>query len=419
MTQNYSQFNPAGPLTGAEIIPLMQGGVTLRSTATALAAFGQSLLLPPPAAIAAGHTTLLFGPNVTLGANWFPFNLLGVTPNPGQAVQNSNGSVTLGAVADGSGFNGGICTAQKTAGGTSWAGAAFNNGYTVDYVMSFVPTLQAGGGGTLPFPALWARAIDYLAQVGGATQWVGQATGYARSTEWDLMQWPHNSLTLLALSNLIDWYGLPASTSSLILPVNSETTVSIPFNQPFRGTHVYKAATATTQGSITDFINGVQTRYLLGSPIVWNPYNPAAAPPPVAAINGTIDSKNGGSIIDQDGLAFIAGTDTTSQLTLYSFALWGNQSTCVRTGPVPTVSSLVPNLATHGAAQFTLAVNGTNFARLATVFWGSTALTTTYINANQLFAVVPATLIASAGTATVTVQNTAFSISNGQTFVTS
>lgn len=39
MSQNYSQFNPAGALTGTEIMPLMQGGVTLRSTSAGVQTF--------------------------------------------------------------------------------------------------------------------------------------------------------------------------------------------------------------------------------------------------------------------------------------------------------------------------------------------------------------------------------------------
>jgi hypothetical protein len=71
--------------------------------------------------------------------------------------------------------------------------------------------------------------------------------------------------------------------------------------------------------------------------------------------------------------------------------------------PAPTVSSIMPASANAGGAAFTLAVTGTNFISGSTVQWNGTGLATTYGSATQLTAAVPANLIASAGTANVTV----------------
>jgi len=71
------------------------------------------------------------------------------------------------------------------------------------------------------------------------------------------------------------------------------------------------------------------------------------------------------------------------------------------TGPV--INSLSPPAATAGGPAFVLTVNGTGFLSGAIVQWNSTALTTTFVNSNQLTAQVPANLIASPGTVTVTV----------------
>ena len=65
--------------------------------------------------------------------------------------------------------------------------------------------------------------------------------------------------------------------------------------------------------------------------------------------------------------------------------------------------SLSPSSVTAGGAGFTLTVNGTNFVSGATVDWGGTALTTTYVTPSQLTASVPASLIATAGAVSVTV----------------
>ena len=68
-----------------------------------------------------------------------------------------------------------------------------------------------------------------------------------------------------------------------------------------------------------------------------------------------------------------------------------------------TITSLRPNSAPLGGADFTLTVNGTNFVSGATVLWGTTSLTTTFVSATQVIANVPASLIVSAGTTNVTV----------------
>jgi hypothetical protein len=71
--------------------------------------------------------------------------------------------------------------------------------------------------------------------------------------------------------------------------------------------------------------------------------------------------------------------------------------------PAPTVSGIAPASANAGDPAVTLTVNGTNFVSGATVLWNGVALTTTYVSATQLTAAVTANLIASAGTANVTV----------------
>jgi hypothetical protein len=74
--------------------------------------------------------------------------------------------------------------------------------------------------------------------------------------------------------------------------------------------------------------------------------------------------------------------------------------------PVPFVNQpLVPPDAVPGGPGFTLTVNGTGFVSGATVNWNGTALTTTFISGSKLSAAVPATNIATAGTASVTVAN--------------
>jgi len=74
-------------------------------------------------------------------------------------------------------------------------------------------------------------------------------------------------------------------------------------------------------------------------------------------------------------------------------------------GTVPVVTQLVPASVAHGAAAFTLTINGSSFNSNAVVNWNGSALTTTFVTGNQLAAAVPAASIATAGTVQVTVTN--------------
>jgi hypothetical protein len=83
--------------------------------------------------------------------------------------------------------------------------------------------------------------------------------------------------------------------------------------------------------------------------------------------------------------------------------------------PAPTITTLSPVSAVQGGASFTLTINGTNFTSAATSSWGVTPLTTTYVSATKLTAVIPASLIAAAGSASVTV-STVSGASSGASF---
>jgi hypothetical protein len=81
------------------------------------------------------------------------------------------------------------------------------------------------------------------------------------------------------------------------------------------------------------------------------------------------------------------------------------KSTPPAAGTMPAIETLTPNSVTHGGGAFMLTVNGANFNSNAQVNWNSAAQTTAYVSGNQLTVSVPASLIASAGSVTVTVTN--------------
>ena len=71
----------------------------------------------------------------------------------------------------------------------------------------------------------------------------------------------------------------------------------------------------------------------------------------------------------------------------------------------PVISGLSPSSAAAGGAAFPMTVNGSGFVSNSSVYWNMTALATTFVSATQLTAAVPASLIAAAGTASVSVAN--------------
>jgi len=77
-----------------------------------------------------------------------------------------------------------------------------------------------------------------------------------------------------------------------------------------------------------------------------------------------------------------------------------------QTNPVPLVNQpLVPMSVAPGGGGFTVTVNGTGFVNASVVNWNGTSLATTFVSGSQLTATVPASHIAIATTASITVSS--------------
>jgi uncharacterized protein (TIGR03437 family) len=81
--------------------------------------------------------------------------------------------------------------------------------------------------------------------------------------------------------------------------------------------------------------------------------------------------------------------------------------TCVAgsgaSGPTPVIVSLSPSLAQAGSGLFYLTVTGLNFGADAVVNWNGTPVQTGGLGVSSLFATIPGELIASAGTASISI----------------
>ena len=76
----------------------------------------------------------------------------------------------------------------------------------------------------------------------------------------------------------------------------------------------------------------------------------------------------------------------------------------------PALTSLAPTSTSAGGAGFTLTVNGSNFVATSQVRWNGAARTTTFVNAGQVTAAIPASDIATQGSAQVTVVNPSWTL---------
>jgi 6-phosphogluconolactonase len=84
----------------------------------------------------------------------------------------------------------------------------------------------------------------------------------------------------------------------------------------------------------------------------------------------------------------------------------GPSALAIRSQPITpslAITAIAPSSATAGGAAFTLTVTGAGFVSSDTVQWNGSPLATTFVSATQLSAAVPASLIAVAGSASVTV----------------
>lgn len=106
-------------------------------------------------------------------------------------------------------------------------------------------------------------------------------------------------------------------------------------------------------------------------------------------INASVDSQSFDPTASNNNVS----ATTTSSGSLYS--------------PVPSVTSISPNMIQSGSTTFTLTVNGTGFTTASTIEWNGTALSTTMVSSTQLTATVDSSLIQQLGWAEVSVSSAA------------
>src|SRR5438874_5611346 len=171
-------------------------------------------------------------------------------------------------------------------------------------------------------------------------------------------------------------------------------TLTLTINNPVP-TITSISPTSTTAGSaqFTLTVNG--TKFVSTSTVNWNG----------SALTTTFVSSIKLTAIVPAANVATAGTASITVVNPPPAGGTSNSVTFTINNPVPTTTSISPTCIAAGSADFILTVNGTNFVSTSTVNWNGAPLATSFVSSTQLAATVPASLVATAGTASITVVN--------------
>lgn len=259
--------------------------------------------------------------------------------------------------------------------------------------------------GDNPQPQLTSLDPNSALVQSGAFTLTVNGSGFVPSSK---VRWAGQDRTTTFVSNSQLMAAIPASD------LNNSGAVSVTVFNPAPGGGTSNAVTFNVnQPNAVPTISGI---------------TPSSAVEGSAGFTLTVNGTGfvNGSVVRWDGSArttnFVSSTQLTAQIlasdlvgtgqasvTVFTPAPGGGTSNVAQfnitsgTNPAPTLSSISPNSASAGGADFILTANGTNFVASSKVRWNGQDLLTAFVSATQLTAQVPASLIASSGTTQVTV----------------
>ncbi|MDD1652877.1 MAG: lectin like domain-containing protein, partial [Methanomicrobiales archaeon] len=172
----------------------------------------------------------------------------------------------------------------------------------------------------------------------------------------------------------------------------TSNAVSFAINNPVPAISGISPVSATAGGTgFTLTVTG--TGFVPGSRVRWNGVDRTTGFSSTTRLTATIPASD-------------IATGSTAAVTVFTAAPGGGTSgaaTFTVNNPVPVISSTYPTSAKAGGSAFTLTVYGSGFVSGSKVRWNGADLTTTYFSKTKLTASIPASHLATAGTAAVTV----------------
>ena len=292
-------------------------------------------------------------------------------------------------------------------GGPNWNPPSNNYGYGTVFVLTLAGSHSSATLSSLSPASTPAGGPDFTLTVNGS-DFASSAT-----VQWTAGNTTPLSTTFVSASQLTAT--VPASliasvgTASVTVTQNNTTSNALAFTiaNPAPVLNSISPASATAgNAAFTLTANG--SGFINTSAIYWNG---------TALATTFVSSSQLTASVPASDVA-TAGTASVTVVTPNPGGGTSSAQTFTINNPAPVTTSLSPASALAGGSQFTLTVNGSGFVNSSTVNWNGAALATTFVSSSQLTATVPASDIATGGTASVTVvtPSPGGGTSNAQTF---
>jgi hypothetical protein len=262
-------------------------------------------------------------------------------------------------------------------------------------------------GDTIPTPQITSLSPDQAVAGGAGFTLTVNGNGFIDGTGSDrsVVHWNGSPLTTTFVSSTQLTATIPASNIAtagtanvtVVNPGNlTSNTVTFTITNPEPTIDTLSPSTTVAgSGGFTLTITG--TNFVNGSVVRWNGSDRTTGFVSSTVLTATIPASD-------------VATAGTANVTVFNPAPSGgtsNTATFTITNPLPTISSISPSTAVAGSGGFTLTITGTNFVNGSVVRWNGSDRLTTFVSSTRLEAAIPASDVATAGTASVTVFNPA------------
>jgi hypothetical protein len=264
-------------------------------------------------------------------------------------------------------------------------------------------------GDTIPTPQITSLSPDQAVAGSAGFTLTVNGNGFIDGTGSDrsVVHWNGSPLTTTFVSSTQLTATIPASNIAtagtanvtVVNPGNlTSNTVTFTITNPEPTIDTLSPATAVAGGGgFTLTITG--TNFVTGAVVRWNGSDRTTGFVSSTVLTATIPASD-------------VATAGTANVTVFNPAPGGGTSntatfTIQASNPVPTITAINPSSAVAGSGGFTLTITGTNFVNGSVVRWNGSPRTTTFVSSTRLEAAIPASDVATAGTANVTVFNPA------------
>ena len=262
-------------------------------------------------------------------------------------------------------------------------------------------------GDTIPTPQITSLSPDQAVAGSAEFTLTVNGSGFINGTGSDrsVVHWNGSPRTTTFVSSTVLTATIPASdiatagtaNVTVVNPGNlTSNTATFTINNPSPTITTISPATAVAgSGGFTLTITG--TNFVNGSVVRWNGSDRTTTFVSSTQLTAAIPASD-------------VATAGTANVTVFNPAPGGGESGAVTftiNNPAPTISSISPATTVAGSGNFTLTITGTNFVNGAVVRWNGNPRPTTFVSSTQLTAAIPASDVATAGTANVTVFNPA------------